>query len=50
MMEQRQGLVWSSELSEEFEVKVRMHHGFVLSPVFLLWWYMLSLNFPESVR
>ena len=31
--------VWvDSELSEEFEVKLGMHHGSVLSPFFLQWW------------
>ena len=40
-----------SELSEEFDVNVRMHQGSVLSPfhfALLLWW--MSLNLSERVR
>ena len=44
MRERRKG----SELSEEFEVKVGMQQGSVLSPFLQLWW-ILSLNWHESV-
>ena len=38
----------NSELSEEFEVNVWMHHGSVLSPFLLQWWLMLSLHLLEG--
>ena len=36
MREQRQWLEWISELLDEFEVKVGMHQGSVLSPFLLV--------------
>ena len=46
MMEQRK----EPELSEEFEVKVGMHQGSVLSLFFLQLWLMLPLNWQGRVR
>ena len=39
-----------SELTEEFEAKVGMHQGSVLSPLSLAVVVDISLNLPESAR
>ena len=39
-----------SELSEEFEVKVGMQQGSMLSPFLLAWWLILSQNLPDMER